>query len=84
MELTGHIRRQGYLARGVSISPAKQRTGLIRQLSRPARKMQPLTMEHLSRLMEHFGGEACPLMDLQMLSRFLQMERPSPVTSAGC
>ena len=64
--------------------PRQTADGLIRQLSRPARKMQPLTMEHLSRLMEHFGGAACPLMDLQMLSRFLQMERPSPVTSAGC
>ena len=41
--------------------------GLTRQLSRPARKMQPLTHEHLSQLVEHFGTSDCPLTHVQML-----------------
>ena len=60
-------RKAGLPCPGSRHIPRQTADGLIRQLSRPARKMQPLTMEHLSRLMEHFGGAACPLMDLQML-----------------
>ena len=41
--------------------------GLIRCLSKPATKMQPLTADHLSRLMERFGKAGCSLVDLQML-----------------
>ena len=41
--------------------------GLSRQLSRPARKMLPLQRDHLHLLVERFGRQDCPLVDLQML-----------------
>ena len=40
---------------------------LVRQLSRPARKMRPLQQDHLQQLVGQFGGPQCSLVHLQML-----------------
>jgi len=63
-------RHAGQTCPGVHHVTRQVADGLIRILSRPARKMQPLTLQQLDLLIGRYGQPQCSLADLQMICLF--------------